>query len=261
MTRPIRLTVSCTIPTRKDHRQLWIRERFRKLYSCSTTNPERKKKPFQTEDGYEYIDWDESFSTWQQYPAEEYDYWEQEVDLDTFLAGESDGIHWDVLDSDTLDSHVEEECSADKSLYEGYLGYKEALNQALRQRGFWSVIAIPAPDGRSSTLAVRNNDESFRDNGKDSKGTTHKGKSKGSKSGKSDKNKGGKGKRSGKSNVKGQGDPLKQRLVSRTQCRLCSGEVYWEEDCPQADVVMPQAKRRVIFSRPLLVSVYLKPGC
>ena len=32
------------------------------------------------------------------------------------------------------------------------------------------------------------------------------------------KNKGGKGKSSGKSNVKGKGDPLKQRLVSRIQC-------------------------------------------
>ena len=39
---------------------------------------------------------------------------------------------------------------------------------------------------------------------------------------------------------------MKQRLVSRTQCRLCGGE----EDCPQADVDMPQAKRRVTFARP-----------
>ena len=88
-----------------------------------------------------------------------------EADLETFLAGESDWIHRDVLDSDVLDSHVEEECSADKSLYEAYLEYKEArdtLNQVRRGRGFWPVIAIPAPDGRSATLAVRNTDESFR---------------------------------------------------------------------------------------------------
>ena len=52
------------------------------------------------------------------------------------------------------------------------------------------------------------------------------------------------------SSVKGKGDPLKQRLVSRTQCRLCGEEGHWEEDCPQADVDMPQAKRRVTFSRP-----------
>ena len=97
-------------------------------------------------------------------------------------------------------------------------------------------------------LAVRNNDESFRGKGKDGKGMTHKGKSKGSKSGKSGKSKGGKGKSSGKSSVKGKGDPLKQRLVSRTQCRLCGEEGHWEEDCPQADC--PQAKRRVTFSRP-----------
>ena len=101
--------------------------------------------------------------------------------METFLAGESDWIHRDVLDSDILDSYVEEECSADKNLYEASLGYKEArdtLNQVRRGRGFWPVIAIPSPDGRSATLAVRANDESFRVKGKDSKGTTHKGKSK-----------------------------------------------------------------------------------
>ena len=50
----------------------------------------------------------------------------------TFLAGESDWIHRDVLDSDTLDSYLEEECSADKNLHETCLGYKEVrdtLNQ------------------------------------------------------------------------------------------------------------------------------------
>ena len=148
---------------------------------------------------------------------------------------------------------MEQECSADKSLYEAYLVYKEArdtLNQVRRGRGFWPVIAIPAPDDRSATLAVRNTDESFRGKGKDGKSTTHKGKSKGRKSGKTVKNKGGKGKSSGKSSVKGKGDPLEQRLVSQTQCRLCGEESHWEEDCPQADVGMPQAKRRVTFSRP-----------
>ena len=54
----------------------------------------------------------------------------------------------------------------------------------MRGRGFWPVIATPAPDGRSATLAVRNTGESFRGKGRDSKNTTHKGKSKGSKSGK-----------------------------------------------------------------------------
>ena len=60
-----------------------------------------EEETFLTEDGYEYNDWD----------------------LETFLAGESDWIHRDVLDSDVLDSYVEEECSADKKLYEAYLGY------------------------------------------------------------------------------------------------------------------------------------------
>ena len=153
---------------------------------------------------------------------------------------------------------MEEECSADKSLYEAYQVYKEArdtLTQVRRGRGFWPVIATPAPDGRSATLAVRNNDEPFRGKGQDSKGTTDMGKSKGSKSGTS-----GKKTREGKarvvyeSNVKGKGDTLKQRLVSRPRCRLCGEEGHWEEDCAQADVDMPQANRRVTFSRPPVVS-------
>ena len=86
-----------------------------------------------------------------------------------------------MLDSDVLDLKVEEECIADKNLYEAFLRCKEArdtLNQARRGRGFWPVNANPAPDGRSATLAVRNTDESFRGKGKDSKSTTHKDKSK-----------------------------------------------------------------------------------
>ena len=80
---------------------------------------------------------------------------------------------------------------------------------------------------------------------------TNKGKSKGDRGGKS--SKGGKGKsKSGKSTFKGKSDPLKQPLVSRTQCRLCGDEGYWEEVYPQADVDMSQAKRRVTFSRPLV---------
>ena len=56
-----------------------------------------------------------------------------------------------------FDSYVEEECSADKNLYEAYMGYKEArdtLNQVRRGPGFWTVIAIPAPDGRSASLML-----------------------------------------------------------------------------------------------------------
>ena len=157
-----------------------------------------EEETFPTEDGYEFNDWNES--TWQQYSAEEYDDWEEDADLETFLAGESDWIHRDVLDPDVVDSYVEEECTSDKNLYEAYLEYKEArdtLNQVRRGRGFWPVIAIPAPDGRSATLAVRNTDESLRGKGRDSENTTHKGKSKGSKSGKSGKSKGSKSKSSG----------------------------------------------------------------
>ena len=139
---------------------------------------------FPTEDGYEYNDWDES---WQQYPAEEHDDWEEEADLETFLAGESDWIHLDVLDSDVLDSYVEEECSADKRLYEIYLVYKEArdtLNSSAARTWFLARDCNPsALDGRSATLAVRSNDESFRGKG-------NKGKSKGNNNGKHGKKQG-----------------------------------------------------------------------
>ena len=52
------------------------------------------------EDGYEYIEWDDSSSTLQQYSAEELDDWEEEGDLETYLARESGWIHRDLLDSD-----------------------------------------------------------------------------------------------------------------------------------------------------------------
>ena len=32
----------------------------------------------------------------------------------------------------------------------------------MRERGFWPVIAILAPDGRSATLAVRSGEDTFR---------------------------------------------------------------------------------------------------
>ena len=88
----------------------------------SYTQEPWEEETFPTEDGYENNDWDESFSMWQQHPAEELDDWEEGVDLETFLAGESDWIHRDVLDSDTLVSYVVKECNADKNLYEAYLG-------------------------------------------------------------------------------------------------------------------------------------------
>ena len=65
----------------------------------------RGEENFPAEDGYEYNDWDDSSSIWQQYPAEELDDWEEEAHLETQLAGQSDWIHRDL----TLDSYVEEE--------------------------------------------------------------------------------------------------------------------------------------------------------
>ena len=88
---------------------------------------------------------------------------------------------------------------------------------------------MPAPDGRSATSAVRSGDDTFRGGkGRDSKARPT----------------------NGKSTSKGKGDPLKQRLVSLTQCRLCGEEGHWEEGCPRAGVDMPQAKRSVTFSTP-----------
>ena len=70
---------------------------------------------FPAEDDYEHNDWDGCSSTWQQYPAKEPDDWEEEADLETYRAGESEWIHRGLLDFDTLDSYVEEECSVDQS--------------------------------------------------------------------------------------------------------------------------------------------------
>ena len=42
-----------------------------------------EEENFPTEDGYEYNEWDDSSSTWQQYSAEELDDWEEEGDLET----------------------------------------------------------------------------------------------------------------------------------------------------------------------------------
>ena len=76
----------------------------------SYTQKPWEEEHFAAEGGYENNDWDDSCSTWQQSSAEELDNWEVEADLETFLERESDWIHRDLLDSETLDSYVEEEC-------------------------------------------------------------------------------------------------------------------------------------------------------
>ena len=103
------------------------------------------------------------------------------------------------------------------------------------------MLAIPVPDGQA-TLTVRSGDDTLRGgNPKDSNGKSNR--SKGGQIRKS--SKGGKGKSNGKSTSKSKGDNLKQRLVSRTKCRLCIEGGHLEELCPQADV-------HVTFSRPLV---------
>ena len=81
---------------------------------------------------------------------------------------------------------------------------------------------------RAATLAVQNKKNTLRGGkGRDSKGSTSKGTgSKGGNRGESsERSKGVKIKSNGKGIFKGEGDPLKQRLVSRTQCRVCGEEV------------------------------------
>ena len=90
---------------------------------------------------------------------------EEKAVLETCIAGDSDQIHHGSSDSETLDSYEEEECTADQCSYQAYAGYKEApdaLNQVRRRRGFWPVIAVPAPDSRAATLAVRSGENTFR---------------------------------------------------------------------------------------------------
>ena len=63
--------------------------------------------------------------------------------------------------------------------------------------------------------------------------------------------KGGKGKSSGKSTSKGKGGPSENSALCLERSVGCVREEgHWEEDWPQADVDMPQAKRRVTLSRP-----------
>ena len=66
----------------------------------------QEEENFPAEDGCEFNDWDDSYSTWQQCSVKELNDWEEEGDLESYLAGESNWIHRDVLDSDTLDSYV-----------------------------------------------------------------------------------------------------------------------------------------------------------
>ena len=90
---------------------------------------------------------------------------------------------------------------------------RDQLHQVRRGRGFWLDVAIPVPTrgppplacvlmGGTSTLpSQRGNDK--------------------------DKNEGAKGKRSSKgkrTNKSDRPDPLKQRLETDTQCRLCGDE-------------------------------------
>ena len=86
---------------RTDTRRLYHpRPRAGNKGSC--TQEPWAEESFLAEDGYEYNDWDDSSFTRQQYSAEELDVWEEEGDLETFLSGESDWIHRDMFDSDTL---------------------------------------------------------------------------------------------------------------------------------------------------------------
>ena len=51
----------------------------------SYTQEPSKEENFPAEDGYEYNNWDDSSSTWQQCSAKELHEWEEESDLETFL--------------------------------------------------------------------------------------------------------------------------------------------------------------------------------
>ena len=93
------------------HRHLTSYHRSRAGSKGSCAQEPWEEENFLAEDGHEYNDWDDSSSTWQQHSAEELDDWEEEADLETYLAEESDWIHCALLDSDTLDSYMEEECS------------------------------------------------------------------------------------------------------------------------------------------------------
>ena len=82
-------------------------------------------------------------------------------------------------------------------------------------------------DSRSDAGCTKQKNTLRGGKGRDSKGSTSKGTgSKGGNRGESsERSKGVKIKSNGNGIFKGEGDPLKQRLVSRTQCRVCGEEV------------------------------------
>ena len=79
--------------TTSHRRQTSYHPRSRAGNKGSYTQEHWEEETFPTEDGYEYNDWDDFFSTWQEYSAEDLDDWEEEAGLETFLTGESGWIH------------------------------------------------------------------------------------------------------------------------------------------------------------------------
>ena len=78
-------------------------------------------------------------------------------DIDTYWTGGDDWLHRDMLDEESTEQLLEEECTMDEQMQQLYVNYKEArdqLNQSRRGRGFWPVVAIPAGDGRAHLVAM-----------------------------------------------------------------------------------------------------------
>ena len=170
--------------------------------------------------------------------VEESEY-DDEGDTEAFLTGEADWLHREAVDSELFDAFLEEECDQDDQMHQAFVNYKEArdlLNQVRRGRGFWPVVAIPTGEDRVEVGVVPQQGQ------------------------------GGGGKAEGKGRPFGRPfppgnarpgqpqktsvpppprpgpaaarvaatrtNPLKSRVVDRTQCRNCKQTGHWEKDCP-----------------------------
>ena len=65
----------------------------------------------------------------------------QDINLGTFLAGDSDRVHRDLLHAETLDVYVEEDHRSDQQLHGAKVGHKEALERPRSESGGPRTVA------------------------------------------------------------------------------------------------------------------------
>ena len=132
------------------------------------------------------------------------------------FAGDSDWVRRDDVD-------VEDVCSSDQKLRDAcvpYKGTRHVLNQARRGRGFWSVCHTCSSCKRVESARWQSEMEGGSGNGIKGSSKGVEGKAKSDRS-----------------------HHLRQRLASRTRCRMGGEQGHWQTHCPKAggDMLPPEA--------------------